>query len=123
MEVAAPANGQPEGSAVTKGAALSSSRAAAGASVTSATCKPEFMRNIKPTKPAGQPECQCGSTSNLGCGPGAVYRRQTILRLITGKCTMTFTKRRDKSQSLRIDRRIEPSQFSKIRFLIPKVGR
>ena len=39
-------------SAFTKGAAPSTSRAAG--SVTSATCKPEFRRNLTPTKPAVQ---------------------------------------------------------------------
>jgi hypothetical protein len=51
LEVAAK---RPSQAAVTKGAASSTSRAAAsGASVTaSATCKPESRRNLKPTKPA-----------------------------------------------------------------------
>jgi hypothetical protein len=73
-------------SAVTKGAASSTSRAAAGASVTSATCKPESRRNMKPTKPAVQIS-------------DADRRRQI---LITDKCTKTFKKWRDKGESFRL---------------------
>ncbi len=73
-------------SAVTKGA-TSTSRAA-GASVSSATCKPESRRNLKPTKPALQ--------------SSDADRRRKIL--ITDKCTMTFKKWREKGESFRVDR-------------------
>jgi hypothetical protein len=74
---------------VTKGAAPSTSRAA-GASVTSATCKPESRRNLKPTKPAVQ--------------ISDADRKRKIL--ITDKCTMTLKKWREKgeSESFRVDR-------------------
>ena len=62
---------------VTKGAAPSTS---AGTSVTSATCKPESRRNVKPTKPAIQ--------------ISDADRKRKIL--ITDKCTMTFKKWREK---------------------------
>ena len=74
-------------SAVTKGAALSTSRAAAGASVTLTTCKPESRRNLKPTKPAVQ--------------ISDADRKRKIL--ITDRCTMTFKKWRDKGDSFRVD--------------------
>ena len=74
-------------SAVTKGAAPSTSRAA-GTSVMSATCKPESRRNLKPTKPAVQISDADG--------------RRKIL--ITDKCTMTFKKWREKGESFRVDR-------------------
>ena len=71
-------------SAVTRGAA-STSRAA-GASVSSAKCKPK-SRN-KPTKPAVQ--------------ISDADRRRRIL--ITDKCTTTFKEWRDKGESFRVDR-------------------
>ena len=75
-------------SAVTKGAASSTSRAA-GASVTaSATCKPESRRNLKPTKPAIQ--------------ISDADRKRKIL--ITDKCTMALKKWREKGESFRVDR-------------------
>jgi hypothetical protein len=58
---------------VTKGATPSTSRAA-GASVTSATCKPESRRKLKPTKPAVL--------------ISDADRKRKILN--TDKCTMTF---------------------------------
>jgi hypothetical protein len=70
-----------------KGAASSTSRAA-GASVTSATCKPESRRNLKPTKPAIE--------------ISDADRKRKIL--ITDKCTMTFKKWREKGESFRVDR-------------------
>ena len=71
-------------SAVTKGAASSTSRAAAsGASVTaSATCKPESRRNLKPTKPAPIQISDADRKRNI---------------LITDKCTMAFKKWRKKA--------------------------
>ena len=75
-------------SAVTKGAASSTSRAA-GASVTaSATCKPESRRNLKPTKPAIQ--------------ISDADRKRKIL--ITDKCSMAFKNWREKGESFRVDR-------------------
>jgi hypothetical protein len=82
-------------SAVIKGAASSTSRAA-GASVTaSTTCKPESTsshsrRNLKPTKPAIQ--------------ISDADRKRKIL--ITDKCTimMAFKKWREKGESFRVDR-------------------
>ncbi len=72
-------------SAVTKGAASSTSLArAAGASVTaSATCEPESRTNLKPTKPAIQ--------------ISDADRKRKIL--ITDKCTMAFKKWREKGES------------------------
>jgi hypothetical protein len=76
-------------SAVTKGAASSTSRAA-GASVTaSATCKPESRRNLKPTKPAIQIS-------------DAADRKRKIL--IRDKCAMALEKWREKGESLRVGR-------------------
>ncbi len=78
-------------SAVTKGAALAppTSRAAS-ASVTSATCKAESRRNLKPTKPAVQIS-------------DAVRKRKI---LTTDKCTMALKKWREKGESFkfRVDR-------------------
>ena len=82
---------RPSQAAVTKGAASSTSRAAAsGASVTaSATCKPESTRrNLKPTKPAIE--------------ISDADRKRKIL--ITDKCTMAFKKWREKGESFRVDR-------------------
>ncbi len=77
-------------SAVTKGAASSTSRVA-GASVTaSATCIPESRRILKPTKPAIQ--------------ISDADRKRKIL--IAHKCTTALTgkKWREKGESLRVDR-------------------
>jgi hypothetical protein len=81
---------RPSQGAVTKGAASSTSRAAAsGASVTaSATCKPESRRNLKPTKPAIE--------------ISDADRKRKIL--ITDKCTMALNlkKWREKGESFRV---------------------
>jgi hypothetical protein len=75
-------------SAVTKGAASTTSRAA-GASVTaSATCKPESRRNLKPTKPAIQIS-------------DADRKRKILIR---DKYTMALEKWRVKGESLRVGR-------------------
>ena len=76
-------------SAVTKGAASSASRAAAGASVTSETCqcKPESRRNMKPTKPAVQ------------ISDADRERKILIANCNTNKCTMAFKKWREKGES------------------------
>ena len=76
-------------SAVTKGAASSTSRAAGTSVTASATCKPESRRNLKPTKPAIQ--------------ISDADRKRKIL--ITDKCTMAraFKKWREKGESLRVD--------------------
>ncbi len=73
---------------VTKGAAPATSRAA-GASVASATCKPESKRNLNPTTPAVQIS-------------DADRKRKTLM--ITDKCTTTFKKWREKGESFRVDR-------------------
>jgi hypothetical protein len=80
---------RPSQAAVTKGAASSTSRAAAsGASVTaSAKCKPqaESRRNLKPTKPA------------IEISDADRHGKRKIL--ITDKCTMAFKKWREKGES------------------------
>jgi hypothetical protein len=78
-------------SAVTTGAASSTSRAAGTSVTASATCKPESRRNLKPTKPAIQ--------------ISDADRKRNIL--ITGKCTMALKsskKWREKGESFRVDR-------------------
>jgi hypothetical protein len=85
---------RPSGSAVTKGAASSTPRAAGAAIVVtaSATCKPESRRNLKPTNPGPAIQLEFSDAD----------RERKIL--ITDKCTMAFKKWREKGESFRVDR-------------------